>query len=64
MTDYFSEETVEKGLEYYSAFKTRATFLTLVLPITAIVLLLVGVIVGLYFLIRKLKRRKISKREK
>ncbi|MHA1592349.1 MAG: hypothetical protein ACTSUP_07760 [Candidatus Heimdallarchaeaceae archaeon] len=64
MTDYFSEETVEKGFEYYSAFKTRATFLTLVLPITAIVLLLVGVIVGLYFLIRKLKRRKITKREK
>ncbi|MHA1198687.1 MAG: hypothetical protein ACTSQF_04970 [Candidatus Heimdallarchaeaceae archaeon] len=61
MTDYFSEETLEKGMEYYSSFKTRAITLTLVLPITAIVLIIGGLVIGLYLLVRKIRRKKNSR---
>ncbi len=64
ITEYFTEETVENGMEYYNAFKTRAIILNYVLPITAIVLILGGIITGIYFSIKKLKKRKISKTEK
>ncbi|MHA1810622.1 MAG: hypothetical protein ACTSYH_09885 [Candidatus Heimdallarchaeaceae archaeon] len=64
MANYFSPETVEKGMEYYNAFKTRSIVLVFVLPIAAIVLIVAGITTGLYFLVRKLKRRKIAKSEK
>ncbi len=63
MTDYFTEETVEKGMEYYDAFKTR-TIILFVLIIAAIVLIVAGITIGIYFLVRMLKRRKIAKSEK
>jgi hypothetical protein len=63
MTDYFEEETVEKGMEYYDAFKTRTIILILVLPITAIVLIIGGLFTGIYFLVRKMRRRKKNSRD-
>ncbi|MCG3222680.1 MAG: hypothetical protein H7641_14970 [Candidatus Heimdallarchaeota archaeon] len=61
MSDYFSEDTVENGFENYKKWKRAAIFKFQVLPISAIVLTVIGIGVGIYFLIRKLKKRKIAK---
>lgn len=61
ISDYFSEETAEKGFDSYKKWKRTFIFVYKVLPITAIVLIIVGIVVGIYFLIKKLKKRMISK---
>jgi hypothetical protein len=59
IADYFSEETAENGFKNYKKWKGTTIFVYRVLPITAIALILGGISVGVYFLIKKLlKRRK------
>ena len=59
VADYFSEETAENGLKDYKKWKGTNIFLYRFLPITAIVLIVVGIFTGIYLLIRKLlKKRK------
>jgi hypothetical protein len=61
MTDYFTEETTEKGFESYKKWKRTAIFVYRVLPIVAIVLVVIGIGIGIYFLIKKLKKRNVVK---
>lgn len=54
MDDYFSEETVKNGLDFYNKFKRNTIILYRILPITAIVVILGGIIAAIYFLVKKL----------
>lgn len=60
MAEYFSEETVEKGLDYYNKFKRNFIIIYRILPISAIVIVLGGIIAAIYFLVKKLRKKKIS----
>ncbi len=61
MTNYFSQETIDKGLSYHKSFKTRVIIVYAVLPITGIVIVIVSIITALFFTIKKLRKNKKSK---
>ena len=59
MVDYFTDETIEEGYDSFKKWKRTATFIYRILPIAAIVLIAIGIAVGIYFLFKKLRKRKI-----
>jgi len=61
IADYFTEETAENGYKNYKKWKGTNIFVYRVLPITAIVIVISGILVGMYFLIKKLIKRTRSK---
>jgi hypothetical protein len=63
MVDYFTEETAEEGYKSFKNWKRTAIFIYRFLPIAAIVLIAAGIAVGIYFLVKKLKRRKVANKE-
>jgi len=60
MTDYFSAETVEEGLSYFRNFKTRAIFVQVMIILSVIIVIGGGITSGIYFAVRKIKKRKSS----
>ena len=59
IADYFSQETVKNGLDFYNKFKRNTIILYRIFPITAIFLVLGGIIAAIYFLVKKLRKNKI-----
>jgi len=60
MTDYFSTETVEEGINYFKNFKTRAVTVQVMIFLSVIIPTVGGITAGIYFTVRKLKKRKSS----
>jgi hypothetical protein len=63
MRDYFSEETVNNGQDYFKQYKTRVRIVYRALPLIAIILVAGGLFTGIYFLIRTLRKKRITKKE-
>lgn len=61
MTDYFSEETANAGFESFRSWRSTVIFIYRVLPITAIVLVTGGIATGIFFLIKRIKKKKSVK---
>ncbi len=57
MADYFSEETVENGLDFYNKFKRNTIILHRIFPIVGIIIVSGGIIAGIYFLVKKFRKR-------
>ncbi|NHJ50020.1 MAG: hypothetical protein FK733_19665 [Asgard group archaeon] len=60
MSDYFSQETIEKGLSYYNAFKTRLIIVRFVLPITGLIVIIISLVLTIRFVIKRIRKKKKS----
>ncbi|MGC9781325.1 MAG: hypothetical protein HZR80_18940 [Candidatus Heimdallarchaeota archaeon] len=56
MTDYFSQETIDAGLSYFKDYKRRTAFVFVGLPVIGTILLISGIVVASFYIIRKRKK--------
>ncbi len=59
MSDYFSQETIEKGLAYYKTFKTRIITKRFVLPAIGTVIIIISLIFTIRYVVKKRRKKKI-----
>jgi uncharacterized membrane protein len=58
MTDYFSQETIDKGLAYYNIFKTRIIVKRFVLPAIGTVIIIISLVLTIRYVIKKRSKKK------
>ncbi|NHK32719.1 MAG: hypothetical protein FK730_15320 [Asgard group archaeon] len=63
MVDYFSQETIDKGLAYYNTFKTRIIVKRFVLPAIGTVIIIISLVLTIRYVIKKRRKKKISESE-